>query len=89
MGREGTRVHGVRVMFTAYRDLKQTKFMFLCSVLCLILYVTDGMCTVCTQLGSVTQRRVSFYTSFVGGGLRLSGSSSGSNGSVRVYRSCM
>jgi hypothetical protein len=28
----------------------------------------------------------SFYVSLVGGGLRLSGPSSGSNGSVRVYR---
>ena len=35
----------------------------------------------CARLGSAT-RRVSFYASLVGGGLRLSGS----NGSVRVYR---
>jgi hypothetical protein len=45
--------------------------------------------TGCARLGSAT-RRVSFYTSLVGGGLRLllhlSGSSSGRNGSVRVYR---
>ena len=40
----------------------------------------------CARLGSST-RLVSFYTSLVGGGLRLSGSSSGRNGSVRVYRS--
>jgi hypothetical protein len=39
----------------------------------------------CARLGSAT-RRVSFYTSLVGGGLRLSRPSSGSNGSVRVYR---
>ena len=39
----------------------------------------------CARLGSAT-RRVSFYSSLVGGGLRLSGTSSGSNGSVRVYR---
>jgi hypothetical protein len=41
--------------------------------------------TGCAQLGSAA-RRVSFYTSLVGGGLRLSGPSSGNNGSVRVYR---
>jgi hypothetical protein len=45
---------------------------------------TDVSRTGCARLGSAT-RRVSFYTSLVGGGLRLSGSSSGSNGSVRVY----
>ena len=39
----------------------------------------------CARLGSAT-RRVSFYVSLVGGGLRLSRPSSGSNGSVRVYR---
>ena len=39
----------------------------------------------CVQLGSAT-RHVSFYASLVGGGLRLSRSSSGSIGSVRVYR---
>ena len=49
---------------------------------------TDVSRTGCARLGSVT-RRVSFYTSLVGGGLRLSRSSSGSNGSVRVYRSVM
>jgi hypothetical protein len=38
-----------------------------------------------TRMGSTT-RHVSFYVSLVGGGLRLSGSSSGSNGSVWVYR---
>jgi hypothetical protein len=92
------------------RPQTDQNFMYLCSVLCLILYkqslvvslmdyrhvlvrcvvgarhccATDGMCTT----GSAT-RRVSFYASLVGGGLRLSGPSSGSNGSVRVYRSCM
>jgi hypothetical protein len=49
---------------------------------------TDVSRTGCVRLGSGT-RRVSFYESLVGGGLRLSGSSSGSNGSVRVYRSDM
>ncbi len=44
--------------------------------------------TGCARVGSVT-RRVSSYTLLVGGGLRLSGPSSGSNGSVRVYRSVM
>ena len=39
----------------------------------------------CARMGSAT-RRVSFYVSLVGGGLRLSRPSSGSNGSVRVYR---
>ena len=39
----------------------------------------------CEGLGSAT-RLVSFYSSLVGGGLRLSGPSSGGNGSVRVYR---
>ena len=62
-------------------------------------YATAGMCwfgvwwghgsdvprTGCARLSSAA-RRVSFYTSLVGGGLRLSGPSSGSNGSVRVYR---
>jgi hypothetical protein len=48
-------------------------------------YGTDVPRTGCARLGSAT-RRVSFYTSLVGGGLRLSGPSSGSNGSVRVYR---
>ena len=37
----------------------------------------------CARLGSAT-RRVSFYAPLVGGGLRLSGPSSGGNGSVRV-----
>jgi hypothetical protein len=41
--------------------------------------------TGCKRLGSAT-RRVSFYVSLVGGGLRLSGPSSGNNGGVRVYR---
>ena len=41
--------------------------------------------TGCARLSSAA-RRVSLYTSLVGGGLRLSGPSSGSNGSVRVYR---
>ncbi len=44
--------------------------------------------TGCPRLGSAT-RHVSFYVSLVGGGLRLSGPSSGSNGSVRVHRSVM
>ncbi len=48
-------------------------------------YGTDVPRTGCARLGSAT-RRVSFYASLVGGGLRLSGSSSGTNGSVRVYR---
>ncbi len=48
-------------------------------------HVSDVPQTGCARLGS-TARRVSFYTSLVGGGLRLSGPSSGSNGSVRVYR---
>ncbi len=39
----------------------------------------------CARLGSTT-RRVSFYASMVGGGLRLSRPSSGSNSRVRVYR---
>ena len=39
----------------------------------------------CARLGSAT-RRVSFFVSLVGGGLRLSRPSSGSNGSVRLYR---
>ena len=39
----------------------------------------------CARFGLAT-RRVSFYASLVGGGLRLSRPSSGSNGSVRVYR---
>ena len=39
----------------------------------------------CARIGSAT-RRVSFYVSLVGGGLRLSRPSSGRNGSVRVYR---
>jgi hypothetical protein len=49
---------------------------------------TDVSRTGCTRLGSTT-RRVSFYVSLcslVDGGLRLSGPSSGRNGSVRVYR---
>jgi hypothetical protein len=49
---------------------------------------TDVPRTGCVRLGSTT-RLVSFYVSLVGGGLRLSGTSSGSNGSVRVYRSVM
>ncbi len=48
-------------------------------------HVTDVPRTGCARLGSA-DRRVSFYASLVGGGLRLSGPSSGSNGSVRVYR---
>jgi hypothetical protein len=46
---------------------------------------TDVPRTGCARLG-LTTRRVSFYASVVGGGLRLSGPSSGSNGSVQVYR---
>jgi hypothetical protein len=42
----------------------------------------------CTYLGSGT-RRVSFYTSQVGGGLRPSGSFSGRIGSLRIYRSVL
>ena len=38
----------------------------------------------CVRLGSAT-RLIFFYTSLVGGGLRPSGPSSGSSGSVRVY----
>jgi hypothetical protein len=41
-------------------------------------HVTDVPRTGCTRMGSET-RRVSFYTSLVGEGLRLSGPSSGSN----------
>jgi hypothetical protein len=37
VGREGAAAHGVRVMFTACHVLKQSKFMYLCSVLCLTL----------------------------------------------------
>ena len=37
----------------------------------------------CARLGSAI-RRVSFYVSLVGGGLRLSGSSSGNNGNVYI-----
>ncbi len=78
------------------------QFMYLCLVLCLVIYkqsLTAYMCwfgvwwghrtdvprTGCARMGSET-RRVSFYVSMVGGGLRLSGPSSGTNGSVRVYR---
>ncbi len=46
---------------------------------------TDVPRTGCTRMGSAT-RHVSFYASLVGGGLRLSGPSSGSNGSDWVYR---
>jgi hypothetical protein len=46
---------------------------------------TDVTRTGCAQMGSAT-RHVSFYASLVGGGLRLSRPSSGSNSSVRVYR---
>jgi hypothetical protein len=49
---------------------------------------TDVSRTGCARMGSTT-RRVSFYESLVDGGLRLSGSSLGRNGSVRVYKSCM
>ena len=38
----------------------------------------------CARLGSAT-RRVSFYASLSDGGLRPSGSSSGSSSSVRIY----
>jgi hypothetical protein len=46
---------------------------------------TDVPRTGCARLGSATPH-VSFYVSLVDGGLRLPGTSSGSNGSVRVYR---
>jgi hypothetical protein len=49
-------------------------------------HVTDMPRTGCARLGSAT-RRVSFYASLVGGGLRLSWPSLGCNGSVRVHRS--
>ncbi len=101
---------GVRVMFTTCLVFKQTKFMYWCSVLYVLCYISSlcsggfadattfmcwfGVCwghgtdvprTGCARLGSAT-RRVSFYLSLVGGGLPLSGPSSGSSGSVRVYR---
>ena len=59
MGRQGAAAHVVRVMFTACRTFKQTKFMtnlmYLCSVLYVLYYirslssggfvdVTSGMC---------------------------------------------
>ena len=101
MGREGAAAHGVRVRFTACRVFEQPKISYYIGSLCSGVFAdaTAGMCwfgvwwghgtdvprTGCARLGSAT-RRVSFYASLVGGGLRLSGPSSGSNGSVRVYR---
>ncbi len=113
MGREGAAAHGVRVVFTSCRDLKQPKiyvfalyYMFILYkqslqwwFRCIRLQVCVGLVCVgdaalmclgreCARLGLVN-RRVSFYLSLVGGGLRLSGPSLGRNGCVRVYRSDM
>ena len=47
-------------------------------------HITDVTRTGCARLGSAA-RRVSFYESMDGGGVRPSGPSSGSSDSVRVY----
>ena len=51
---------------------------------CVGLVRVRGTALMCHGLDSAT-RRVSFYSSLDGGGLRPSGPSSGSTGSVRMY----
>jgi hypothetical protein len=68
MGREVSKAHGVRVMFTPCRALTVS----MCWFGVWWGHDTDVVWTGCERMGSQT-RRVSFYASLVGGGLRLSG----------------
>ena len=101
MGREGAAAHGVRIVFHSMSALQtalisilykqSVQWWFHCMRLqecvgSVCVGGTELMCRgrECVRLGSAT-RHISFYTPLVGGGLRLSCPSSGSNGSVRVY----
>ena len=85
MGREGVSDHGVRVVFTSCRTLKQPKIYGL--ALYYMFYIILGVSAVVVSLYETVV--MCWLASLVGGGLRLSGPSSGRNGSVRVYRSVM